>query len=417
MRHQRIWLAITASFACFLCVEASAQQWTRFRGDNGNGIATTQSFPAKWESKHYRWQVELPGIGHSSPVIWGNRLFAASGDEASGVRIVFCVDAESGKRLWTREFAASTHRKHRLNSFSSSTPTVDAERVYFCWGTPDEVKIVALDHQGRDVWQFTLDGFRGGHGYGVSPIVYGDLLVIPNEQSGDSSLIALDRHTGDLRWQIHRDSKVAYSTPCVFRQADGREQLVFTNWEQGIVGIRPDDGATVWAADVFDKAHVKTAIGSPVTYDDIVVGVCGWMGVKQQVVAVRVGGKLASPQVSEVWRVERSAPLCTTPLVCRGLVFLWADDGIVTCLDAKTGHIHWRQRVGGEYYASPVFAGGAMFNFSTDGRAVALAADSTYQVLARNELPEGSHATPAVVDGVMYVRTFSKLIAISEPDR
>ena len=138
----------------------------------------------------------------------------------------------------------------------------------------------------------------------------------------------------------------------------------------------------------------------------------GWLGYGKQVIAVRVdeaGGKL---QPREVYRIERSAPLCTTPLVKDGLIFLWADEGIVTCADAQSGKVHWRQRVGGTYYSSPIAVGDQLYNISADGEVVVLAAKPEFEELARQQLGASSHATAAVAGGVMYLRTFSHLYAL-----
>jgi outer membrane protein assembly factor BamB len=163
---------------------------------------------------------------------------------------------------------------------------------------------------------------------------------------------------------------------------------------------------------VFDKRHIETPIGSPVVAGDLVLGTCGWLGVRQEVVAVRPGSADEKTKAAEVYRLDRSAPLCTTPLVQGDLLFLWSDGGMVTCADVQTGKVHWRERVPGSYYSSPVCVGERLYGVSRDGEVVVLAASKRFEVLARNPLGEGSHSTPAVADGRLYVRTFSHLISI-----
>jgi outer membrane protein assembly factor BamB len=169
--------------------------------------------------------------------------------------------------------------------------------------------------------------------------------------------------------------------------------------------------------DVFDKGHIETGIGSPVVAGDLVLGTCGWLGVRQEVVAVRPPGPAAENKAKEVYRVTRSAPLCTTPLVVGDLLFLWGDGGTVTCADLATGQVHWRERVAGSYYASPVCAGKYLYNVSREGDVVVLAAAKQFEEAARNPLGEGSHSTPAVAGGRMYVRTFTQLLSVGGGQR
>jgi outer membrane protein assembly factor BamB len=389
-----------------LAPRAAGQEWTRFRGPNGSGVSPATTVPVRWTEKDFNWKVELAGVGHSSPVLWGERVFVTSADEATGKRVVQCLHAQEGRCLWSRAFPGERHGKHEDNSFASATPAVDARHVYVCWANPKEYLVVALDHDGTEAWRADLGPFRSGHGFGASPIVYEDLLIVPDDQDGPSALVALDRDTGKVRWKAPRRSMATYTTPCVHEPPGRPAELIVTSYEHGISGIDPKTGRTNWEADVFSKDHFETAIGSPVVAGDLVLGTCGYLGVRQEVVAVRPG------QAREVYHLDRSAPLCTTPLVKDGLLFLWADGGIVTCADVRTGAVYWRERVPGSYYASPVCAGGHLYGVSRDGDVVVLAAAKRYELAARNPLGEGSHSTPAVAGGRLYVRTFTHLISI-----
>jgi outer membrane protein assembly factor BamB len=392
---------------------AGAEHWPRFRGPNGSGVSTA-NIPAKWTDDDYAWQVALPGKGHSSPVVWGERLFVTSGDEKSGTRIVLGLEADTGRRLWTREFRSQTHGKHSLNSFASATPAADEKRLYVAWATPKEYVVLALDHEGNELWRRDLGPFKTGHGFGTSPIVWDDLLVVPNEQDGESSLVALATADGKVRWQVRRDSQVTYSTPCVYQPKGRPAELIFTNWTYGITAVNPRDGKTRWETRVFSKDHLETAIGSPVVADDLVLGTCGYLGKGNHTVAVRPVGEPGSGKAEEVYRVERGAPLTTTPLVVGDLLFLWSDEGIATCADATSGRQHWQRRIGGTFYASPVGAGKHIYCTSVDGEVVVLAAAKTFEQLARVSLGEPSNATPAIARGKMFLRTESKLMALGE---
>lgn len=390
---------------------ARGQEWTRFRGPNGSGVSPATTVPSRWTEKDFTWKVELPGVGHSSPVVWGQRLFVTSGEEKTGKRLLLCLDARDGRRLWVRSVDGPLHRKHQDNSFATATPAVDERHVYVCWASPRDYLVLAYDHDGKEVFCTDVGAFKSGHGFGPSPIAFGGVVIVPNDQDGGGALLGLDRDTGKVRWKTPRRGKASYATPCIY-QHGGRAELLFTSYEHGITSLDPETGKLNWELDVFDKRHVETPIGSPVLAGDLVLASCGWLGVRQEVVAVRLpsGGKEGKPQ--EVYRIDRSAPLCTTPLVAGELLFLWSDGGVVTCADSRTGAVHWRERVPGSYYSSPVCVGKQLWNISREGEVIVLAAAKQYELLARNPLGEGSHASPAVTDGRMYLRTFSHLVCL-----
>lgn len=404
-------VAVVTLFGLVNTGDARAQAWTRFRGPNGSGSSADTTIPVRWGEKDHLWKATLPGVGHSSPVLWSERLFLTSGDEKTGTRILQCLRTSDGSSVWERAFAGRPHRKHADNSFASATPAVDGRRVYVCWGGPGEYLVVALDHEGNEVWRTDLGPYQSGHGFGVSPIVHDDLLIVPNDQDGTSTLLALDSATGKERWRVPRKGKTSYATPCIYQPEGRPAELIFTSWEHGITGIDPKTGRVNWEHDVFSKGHVESPIGSPIVSGDLVFGSCGWLGVKKEVVAVRPsGGEPAKP----LYRIDRSAPLVLTPLLKDDLLFLWADEGMVTCADARTGEVHWRQRVPGTYYGSPVCAGKHLYCMSRDGEVVVLAAAKQFELVARNPLGEASHSTPAVAGGRMYLRTFTHLICVGE---
>lgn len=390
-------------------LSVNADHWPRFRGPNGAGVAE-KAAPIQFTEKDHAWKVELPGVGHSSPVLWNDRLFVTTAED-EGKRLLLCLRASDGERLWVREYPGRPHRRHRDNSLASSTPAVDDRCVCVCWGGADEFLVVALDHDGKEIWKVDLGAFKSGHGFGPSPILHDDLVIVPNDQDG-GFLIALERDTGKERWKVSRKSKATYTTPCVHRPEKGPAELIFSNYEHGLTSIDPKTGRTNWEIDVFDKGHIETGIGSPIVAGGLVLGTCGWLGVRQEVVAVRPPTPGSDDKPSVVYTLDRSAPLCTTPLARGDLLFLWSDAGMVTCADLKTGKVHWRERVPGSYYSSPICVGDHLYNISREGDVVVLAAASKFELTARNRLGEGSHATPAAADGRIYFRTFTHLIAI-----
>jgi outer membrane protein assembly factor BamB len=396
----------------------AAQEWTRFRGPNGSGVSQATTVPAKWTADDFRWSVALPGQGHGSPVAWGNRLFLNAEENAGGRRLVVCLDTSSGKQLWSRAFESATHKKHLKNSYASSTPAVDEERVYVAWAVPERLTLKALDHEGRDVWDLDLGPFKGGHGFAASPVVYGDLVVLANDQEAASSLVAVDRRSGQIRWKVpRRTSRTTYSTPCVFERPGRPPELIFTEWQQGITAVDPQTGKTNWQISVFDVESTERAIGSPVIAGDLVIGSCGFVTAQKHVVAVRPGESGKPDDVAEVYRLERAGtvPHIPTPLVHNQRLYLWSDKGIVSCHDAADGRQIWQQRIGGNFFGSPVCVASRLYCVSDAGEVVVLAAADEFAELGRYALDETCHSTPAVSGGTMFIRTASRLHAVGGP--
>ena len=397
-------------FFALFCTSLHAGDWTRFRGPNGSGISDAASIPAQWTEKDYNWKVKLPGEGHSSPVVAGEKVFLTAGDPKTGTHFVFRIRATDGRRVWIRDYPGDHHSMHEHNSFASATPALDETQLYVAWATPEEFNVLALDHDGKPVWRRNLGEFKAGHGFGASVIVHGDRVVVPNDQGGASSLVALHRDTGDVVWTIPRDSGVTYSTPCVYERPGDAAALIFSNWKNGITAVDPRTGMKKWEVDVFDKEHVECAIASPIVAGELVLATAGWMGYKNEVVALRP--QAAGRKAEVLYRIERAAPLVTTPIVKDDLLFLWNDHGIATCADVQTGKVHWRERVGGSYYSSPICVRDRLYSMTMKGDVVVIAASKQYALLARNPLGEGSHSTPVVAGGRLYLRTFSHLISM-----
>ncbi len=408
----RILFSIAGLFFLFpFTPRADGQEWTRFRGPNGSGLSDATTVPVKWTDDDYNWKIELPGLGHSSPVLWGHKLFITSGDEETGARFVLCIDAASGRRLWQRDFAAEPNRKHQHNSFASGSPAVDDQRVYVCWTDAKHFVVMALDHDGRDVWQKQFDPFKSGHGDGVSPIVHDGAVVLPLERDAESSAISLDAASGEVRWQVARESSGNWATPCVLLRGKTAE-FIFADWKTGITAIDAKTGRTNWQADVFNKGHVESSISSPIIAGDLVLGTSGWMGVRQEVIAVRPKTVDSELSAERLYCIDKGAPLCVTPIVRGGLLFVWSDEGVVTCADVATGQVHWRKRVDGPFYSSPICIQDRLYNITREGLVIVIAAEKEFKELARIPLGEATHSTPAVANGTMYLRTYSHLMAV-----
>lgn len=392
-----------------------AQEWPRFRGPNGAGQSEATTVPAAWGPDETLWRVELPGKGNSSPVLWGQRIFLTSANPHDGTRYVVCLSARDGRLLWKRDFPSTTHGLHQLNSFASSTPCADARRVYCAWATPDEITLLALDHDGADVWRLGLGTFTSQHGFGASPIVYRDLVILTNDQDGDSFLVAVDAARGTIRWKVPRkvlaEQNASYAAPCILQRDGAPDELIVCGRSHGVTSFNPADGMTNWELPALERRPV----GSPIVVGGLVLAACGEGSGNNTVVGLRPpAAPNEEPKV--VYQIDRtSAPYVPTMVAQGTLVFLWSDRGIVTCIDGTTGKVHWRERVGGDYFSSPVRVGDRIYGVSADGDVVALAAASQYKLLGRSALGETTRATPAIAGGRMYLRSESHLVAVGQP--
>jgi outer membrane protein assembly factor BamB len=393
-----------------LVLTGTAQEWTRFRGPNGSGLSDAKTIPTKWSATDFNWKVVLPGAGHSSPVLWGDKVFVTSCDEKAGKFLVLCLKAGDGSTFWKKEFPLIPSEKHNLNSFASSTPTVDADRVYLCRTEAAHVTLCALTHGGEQVWGKDLGPFTAQHGGGTSPILHDGMVIFPDEQSGESFLIAVDASTGETRWKTPRTSGAgSYSTPCVYQPKQGQAQLIFNSEVHGVSGLAPDTGKVIWE---FTKAFDKRSVSSPVIAGEFIIGSCGSGGGGNFVVAVRPGIPATGAKPARAYEVRRSAPYVPTSICVGDWLYLWSDAGIVSRVHAATGEVKWQERAGGNFFSSPVCVDGRLFCVSTTGEVVVVGVSEKFEVLARNPLGETTHSTPAVAAGRMYIHTSGHLVSV-----
>ena len=367
--------------------------------------------------KDYNWKVNLPGGGHSSPVLWGDKVFVTSGDQKTGHGFLLTLRVSDGKILWQKQYSLTPYRMNPRNSYATATPVVDDDHVYVLWHTPKETILVALDHDGTKVWERNFGGVHCQHGPGGSPIVFDDIVVFTHEHEdsskGDrSAWIALDRKTGRTRWELERQTspKTSYSTPCVYSPPTDVPQLIFTSRAHGITGVNPRTGTVVWEAESVFPARV---VSSPVIATGLLIGSCGDGSSGKCLVAVNPGKTDKSTQPTEAYTIGSStAPYVPTSLAKGGLLFTFHDRGYVSCLRSATGEQLWREKPANQFYGSPVWVNRILYCITTKGEVVVIKAASTYELLAVNPLGEKSHATPAVAGGRMYLRTYSHLISI-----
>ncbi|MEO1996816.1 MAG: PQQ-binding-like beta-propeller repeat protein [Planctomycetaceae bacterium] len=392
--------------------QAHGENWPRFRGPNGSGLSDAANIPSQWSTDEQQWTAQLPGQGHSSPVVWDQRLFVTSADKTGGRQTLSCLDTRSGTELWKHSWSFTPYKKHKNNSFASNSPAVDSDHVYILRQTRQSSPLTALDHSGHTIWEYDLGPYQHGQGGGTSPIVHEDLVIVCNDHAAGSFLVALDRRTGRERWKVPRQGQRAcYATPCVYAIPGRKPELVFAHCFEGITGVDPQTGHQNWMIDVFGTFSQR-AVGSPITAGNLLIASSGARVAEKNVVAVRPAPADGKREVAEVFRVTRAAPHVPTPLVYQRWLFLWADNGVVTCVSLNDGQRVWQQRVGGNYFASPICIAGRLFCPDRDGNMLVIAAAAEFQSLGRTALGRPTMATPAVGDGRLFVRTASHVFAV-----
>jgi outer membrane protein assembly factor BamB len=400
-----------------LTLSGGAQEWTRFRGPNGSGIGKA-NLPDQLTEKDINWRCDLPGTGHSSPVVWGDRVFVTctpkSGPDSEAKRIVVCVGAKDGKIQWQRELATGVYRKHADNSFASPSCAVDAERVYVWTAGPDQSALVALGQaDGREIWRQSLGPFQSQHGPGASPLVEGKVLFLQSSQDEPGSFIeAFDAATGKPLWKNElKGGQHSIATPCLLPTPKG-PQLISLSTDNGLLGLDPATGKQLWAiADIF---KLRTVASPVVTDGGLIIAQCGQGQANSEIQAVAGAAESKPKKAYEIVRIGGYVP---TPLATGDLLFLWKENGYVTCVRAATNEQLWSERTEGPYYGSPVCIGGKggrLYNVTRRGDLVVVGAEEKFRVIQRFPLGEGSYATPALSGGRMYIRTFSQLLSIGK---
>jgi outer membrane protein assembly factor BamB len=352
--------------------------------------------------------------------------FADPADPTTCVRTLSCHDAATGKLLWKDEIPGPVEAFNAQNSLASSTPVADAAGVIWLWGTRDNLRAEAYSHSGERRWHADLGPFNTEHGFAGSPALWRDLLVVPMEQDGPSRVVALDTATGKQRWMLEREkARTAYSPPLVLEGQEGSPrppQIVLGSMAHGLTGIDPATGRVLWER----KCLPKRSVSCPVVVaqsrgeagERIIVGTCGDGGGDNTLVAVRApvagdaSGETIEPEVA--YQIDRSAaPYVPSPLAVGERLYLWGDRGVVTCVNATTGEVRFRGRVGGTFSASPVAVGGAILNVSADGEVIVLADSDEFEILGRTALGEEVRSSPAVADGRLFIRSAGRLACLA----
>lgn len=398
-------------FVCAAIVNA-AEDWPAFRGPSGDGHSTERGLPAEWsESRNVVWKSPVPGQGWSSPVIAGDRVWLTTAEDAERGRDVvlraLAYDLASGKVAVNAELfrIGRNGPRHPKNSFASPTPILDGDRVYVHFGAEGTA---ALTTSGDIVWKTRLS-YAPQHGAGGSPALHGDLLIVNCDGNDVAFVVALDKHTGKVRWKVNRRDPMsqAYTTPLVIRAGD-RDQVVSVGAHHTIA-YDPQTGKEIWRVGYGDGF---SNVPRPVYGHGMVYITTGFF--QPELMAVRVDGTGDVTRSHVAWTHRRGVPLTPSPIIVGDEIYIVSDNGIATCLDAKAGTVLWQERLGGNFSASPIFADGRIYFLSEEGVATVLAPGRTARRLASNTLDGATLASIAVARGSFFIRTQSHLYRIAD---
>jgi outer membrane protein assembly factor BamB len=423
-RHLLLGLrALLLLAAACLATAARADNWPRFRGPNGTGVAADKDVPVEWsDKKNLLWKTPLPGAGASSPVVWGDRLFVQSAEDTE--RILLCVNVADGKVLWKKSVpGGGTKTLHKKNTMASSTPATDGERVYALFWDGKALLLNAYDFKGELTWEKPLGPYSGEHGAGISPMVVDGMVILANDQTapeGESVVVALSAKDGKTLWEKKRKTfRACYSTPFVLESGDRRELVVAST--AGVTAYDLKDGKggeVVWDWKwVFPGNNLRT-VASPLFTGGLVIAQSGDGSGERHTVALKVDGSAAGAldKSAVVWDTKQDMPYVPCLLASGEHLYSVNDKGSAFCYVAATGKEVWHQRLGaGDVSASPVLIDGKVYAINEAGDAFVFEArPAGYKLLGQSAVGEGVKATPAVADNKLFIRGDKSLFCIAK---
>lgn len=393
---------------------AFSADWPQFRGPTGDGQYVGPQLPTAWgPDKSVAWKTTIPGKGWSSPIVWKGKVYLTSAvPQANDFSLrALCIDAATGKIDWDEQVflqpGMSAPRIHNKNSHASPTPTTDGERIYVHFG---HMGTAALDMKGKVVWSRTGIYTKPVHGNGGSPILVDGKLVFSCDGIDKQIVIALNAKTGEPAWELPRNAKpnrpFSFSTPTILEQ-DGKK-LILSVGSDIVMAIDSADGKVVWQS----KFGGYSVIPKPLVGHGLVFISTGYDS--PELKAIKLGGSGDVTRTHAGWTEKKGAPHTPSMLLIGDELYTVSDKGVMTCWDAKTGTQVWQDRARGEYSASPIVADGKIYLTNEAGQGSVLQAGKKYNVLAESELGEKTFASPAAVDGALYIRTESKLYKFTE---
>lgn len=399
-------ILLLCGLGCF-APTATAEDWPCWRGPRGDGSSRDAKIPTHWrESENIAWKTEIPGLGHSSPVVCGDRVFVTSCLTDTTERVLLCLDRNTGRRLWQRAvFKSPLEKKHSLNSFASSTPATDAQFVYVSFLDVDKMLIAAYDFAGRQQWLVHPGVFSSVHGYCSSPVIFEDKLIINGDHDGDAYLVALDRKSGKVVWKTPRENKTrSYCTP-IIRTIAGQPQMILSG-SKSVAGYDPRSGSQLWVID----GPTEQFVASMVDNGKLLFLTAGFP--EHHILALRPDRRGTVRESGIVWRTTENASYVPSPIVVGDYFLVVADNGIASCYEAETGERLWKQRIGRHYSASLISAGGLVYFLSDDGVMKVVRPGPEYELVAENHLGESCYASPAASDAHLFIRAEHHLYCI-----
>ncbi len=375
--------------------QSEPDQWARWRGPQGDGTAPAQKPVTTWDqSSNVLWKSKISGKGHSSPIVTTEKIFLTTSDEAQGTQSVLCYTRSAGDLLWSKVVnkGALPTKIHQKNTHASPTIAINGDLVFALFQNHEEQKVTALrSDDGEVVWEQTLGTYVGLYPFGVgaSPILYGDLLIVPHENEEHSKIFGLDVHTGEKRWAARRQH-TNYSTPVV-ANVGGKDQL-FISGQSSVTSFDPRTGKKNWSV----PARWKVTCGTMVWDADRVYASGGYP--VQQTIAVAGDGS------KQIWDAPIKAYEQSMIVVGNHLYSL-SDRGVIYCFEGATGNVAWKQRFEGPVSASPVFANGLIYFTAESGKTIVVkASPEKFESVATNQLGTSAFASFALVDHKIITR-------------
>ena len=381
------------NFNAWQTPEALKNDWPWWRGPNFDGSSPSTSAPLEWsDDQNIAWSVDVPGRGNASPTVVGDAIYLPSCDEASGSQTVYCFDRLTGKQRWATEVHASgAMRKNERSTGASATTSCDGERLYVNFPTGGAVFTTALSLDGKVLWQRRVDDYKMHQGYGSSPALYRDLVIVVADHKGGGKLVALRRVDGAVVWERERPEMASYPTPVVYRLSD-RDQLILIGCDK-VCSFNPSSGETLWetphsttecvTTTVTDGKHVYSSGGFP----------------RNHIAAVKADG------TGELAWENGDRAYVPSMLLRDGFLYVVLDAGIAKCFRADTGEEMWKQRLRGEFSSSPVLVGKLIYVTNEVGETfIYEATPEGYREVGRNKLGSECFATPAICGGKIYFR-------------
>lgn len=389
---------------------AQAENWPGWRGPRTDGTSLDKNAPASWTEKEITWKTALPGVGHSSPIVWGDRIFTATAFPEKQERALLCVDRASGKILWNKTVVTGPLEKiHKENSYASGTPVTDGERVYVMFRVGDEIVVAAHDFKtGEQVWLKRPGTHAGEWGFSNSPVLYQNMVIVDGDSKGDSFVAAFNRADGKEIWKVKRSNKgISYSAPFI-RELAGRIQMIQCG-DRCVTSFDPNDGSVNWTVDGPSEEFCATPV-----YNEkagLVYVSSSWP--KQILLAIRPDGKGNVTQTKVAWRDNKGGPYVPSMLAAGDTLMTVNNSGTAYCFEAATGKVLWTEKFG-RTHASPVLINGLAYFTNDNGQIEVVKPGATFERKAQLQLGEPCYASMAVSDGQIFIRGFKNLYCIGK---